>query len=379
MKGFTTVYLLMILLALVMALVMIINAACGFAARSEIDTVCASAGRSVLSEYQKDLYERYGIFALRADDALLTRLAAFYTTGSLAVVKALVQPFPLKIYASAEAHPALETAAFAKQVRRLAPGAALTKGNVIEYLLELASFSEPDIEDISDLAEEADPEGFDPAKEAEKQLGKEQGGAKGNSIRAAVYRDLPSRLLGYPKRISLLLSGGITDLSFAAAIEDEYMMAVCSNALDEKDGCFLLREIEYILYGNSSDAANFKAVKLSLFALRMAVNEVKYLSKTGEFLASTAAAAALSVTEVRTLIDGGKVDGMDYGLYLRILLALLPRNEKLARLMDVMQLDIREVCEANFSFKTYAYGFDLNAVFIMKKRLGDVYQTFTYR
>lgn len=378
----------MILLALVMALVMIINAACGFAARSEIDTVCALAGRSVLSEYQKDLYERYGIFALRGDDALLTRLAAFYTTGSLAVVKALVQPVPLKVYASAEAHPALETAAFAKQVRRLAPAAAITKGNVLEYLKSFidspAESDLPDAEngelsDITELGEGGDPEGFDPVKQAEKELGKEPGGAKGNTIKAADYRELPSRLLGYPKRISLLFSGGIADLSFAAAIEDEYMLAVCSNVLDAKDGCFLEREIEYILYGNSSDAANFKALKLSLFALRMAVNEVKYLSKTGELLVSTAAAAALSITEVRTIIGGGKVDGLDYGLYLRILLALLPRNEKLARLMDIMQLDLRLMDKANFSFKTYAYGFDLSAVFIMKKRLGDVEQTFTYR
>ena len=385
MKGFTTVYLLMILLALVMALVMIINAACGFAARSEIDTVCASAGRSVLSEYQKDLYERYGIFALRGDDALLTRLASFYAAGSLAVVKALVRPYPVRIYASAEAHPALEAAAFARQVRRLAPVAALTKGNVIEYLKSFITPSEgglselaSDPEGIAQLGEGADPECFDPAKQAEKELGKEKGGA-GSSIKNADYRELPSRLLGYPKRISLLLSGGITELSFAAAIEDEYMLAVCSNALDGKEGCFLQREIEYILYGNASDAANFKAVKLSLFALRMAVNEAKYLSETGEFLLSTAAAAALSIEEVKTLIGGGKVDGLDYGLYLRILLALLPRNEKLARLMDVMQLDLRLVQNANFSFKTYAYGFDLSAVFIMKKRLGDVEQTFTYR
>ena len=157
------------------------------------------------------------------------------------------------------------------------------------------------------------------------------------------------------------------------------MLAVCSNALNEKEDCYLQREIEYILYGNASDAANFKAVKLSLFALRMAVNEVKYLSESGELLLSTAAAAALSIEEVKTLIGGGKVDGLDYGLYLRILLALLPRNEKLARLMDIMQLDLRLVQNANFSFKNYAYGFDLSAVFIMKKRLGDVEQTFIYR
>ena len=90
--GFTTVYLLMILAALTAAAVMIIDAATARAARSISETVCASAGRSVLSEYQKELYSRYGVFALRGDDALLTRLASFYINGSLLGGKAAAKP-----------------------------------------------------------------------------------------------------------------------------------------------------------------------------------------------------------------------------------------------------------------------------------------------
>ena len=372
--GFTTVYLLMILGSLVTAVVLVINAACGYAARSIVDNVCATAGRSVLSEFQRDLYEKYGIFAVRGDDALLTRLFTFYTAGSLVGGKALVSPLPVKISASAEAHPALDVEAFGKQVRRLSPGAALAKGKVLEYLMKKSGFSGlAGADDAPSEAAEA------PLKSAEKSCSKQADSKKGSSIRSAVYKSLPSRLLGYPRRVSLVLSGGITDISFAAIAEDEYMMAVCSNTRRAKEGSYLGCELEYILYGNQTDAANRKALKMSLFTLRLAVNELRYASETGEFLASTAAAVALSIAEVKVLLSGGVVDELDLDMYYRILLALLPRNEKLARLMDVMELNIRHVKGANFAFKNYAYGFDLEASFLLKKRLGDVEQSFVYR
>ena len=375
-KGFTTVYLMMILMTLVTSVVMMINAASGHAARSIVENVSATAGRSVLSEYQKDLYKRYGIFALRGDDALLSRLASFYINGSLVTLKAVVRPVAVKVQCSCEAHPALEAAAFGKQVRRLSPGAALTKGDLIKFFTERSK--DAGSSGIS-VPTDKDAEEPDILKTAEKELGKDKSGSKGRSVSGMDKRRLPSKLLGYPKRVSLLLSGGIRDLSFAAAIEDEYMMAMCSHALRKKDGCYLEKEIEYILYGNDSDAANYKAVRFSIFAIRMAVNETKYVSESGEILISTAAALALSIAEVRTLLAGGKVDGLDYAMYLRVLLALLPRNEKLARLMDVMQLNIAKIDGGNFSFRNYAYGFDLNATFIMKKRLGDVEQEHIYR
>ena len=100
--------------------------------------------------------------------------------------------------------------------------------------------------------------------------------------------------------------------------------------------------------------------------------------ETGEIIASTALSAAQSLTEVKTLLAGGKVDNIGLEMYLRLLLALLPRNEKLARLMDIMELNIRFVDGANFSFRNYAYGFELEAEFALKKRSGDVSQTFVY-
>ena len=377
-RGFTTVYLLMILASLSMAVVMMIDTATAYAARSIAETVCASAGRSVLSEYQKDLFRRYGVFAVRGDDALLSRLAEFYIDSSLVGGKAVAKPSPVTVEASAECYPALDTSAFGAQIRRLAPGTAVFKGNVLEYILEHSDGGISGL--LGGLEEEAgeSAETEDVSQTAEKEFGKDADRNRGRSLTEKETKTLPSTLLGYGKRISLLFSGGIFDLTFSALLEDEYIIAMCSNAVDTKDG-YLELETEYILYGNRSDKANLKAVKLSLFSLRFAVNEAKYLSETGELLVSTAAAAAKSIEEVRTIMAGGKVDKLDYAVYLRILLALIPRSEKLARLMDVMQINVTRIDGANFSFRNYAYGFDLNASFVHRRRTGNVEQSFIYQ
>ncbi|MBR5731611.1 MAG: hypothetical protein IKX89_06670 [Firmicutes bacterium] len=375
--GFTTVYLLMILAALTTAVVMIIDASTARAARSISETVCASAGRSVLSEYQKELYSRYGVFALRGDDALLTRLASFYVNGSLLGGKAAAKPVALKIEASAESYPALDVEGLAKQIRKLAPAAAVMKGDVLEYILSNSDAADPLLPDGA----AADPGGeeADPIRSAEKSFGKDSDRNRGRSIASNEYRALPSRLLGYSRRVSLLFSGGIFGLSFRTLLEDEYILAVCSNAVKTKSGTFLECETEYVLYGSQSDAANLRAVKISLFSFRFAVNEVKYASETGELLISTAAAIAKSLKEVKTILAGGRVDKLDYAMYLRIFMALVPRQEKVARLMDVMQLNIKKIDGANFEFRNYAYGFDLRAVFVHRRRTGDVEQSFCYR
>lgn len=380
-RGFTTVYLLMILAALSAAVLIMIDAASAYAARSIAETVCASTGRSVLSEYQKDLFRRYGVFAVRGDDALLSRLSRFYIDSSLTGGKALAKPSPVTIEASAESYPALDTAAFGTQIRRLAPGTALIKGNVLEYILDNSDGSVSDL--LGGLAESGDEgessqEAEDTSQTAEKEFGKDADRNRGKSLSEMECRELPSSLLGYGRRVSLLFSGGIRDLSFSTLLEDEYILAVCSNAVDTKDG-YLELETEYILYGNRSDKANLKAVKLSLFSLRFAVNEAKYLSETGELLISTAAAALKSVEEVRSILAGNKVDKLDYETYLRVLMALVPRDEKLARLMDIMQINITKIDGANFSFRSYAYGFDLNASFLHRRRTGNVEQTYVYQ
>ena len=381
--GFTSIYLLMIMASLTMAIVTITEAACGYAARSIVDNVCACAGRSVLSEFQTDLYDRYGIFAIRGDEAVLSRLAAFYINGSLNMRKALVKPAAESIKASSEAYPALDVEQFGSQVRRLAPAAAIAKGNIVEYILKGADKGATGL--VKEVLESAEGSGEDDrsgavedisdAADREFKKDKEKSAKK---IPGSDYRDLPSQLLGYHKRFSALLSGGVKDISFSTIIEDEYIIAMCSNKCNPKDDTFLDYELEYVIYGRESDAANLRNIKLSLFSIRFAVNEAKYYAQTGEVLVATVEAVAKSVSEVRDIIAGMSVDKLDYNMYLRILLALIPRKEKLARMMDIMQLNVCKIDNSNFSFRNYAYGFELNAAFDLKGRSGDVVQTFVY-
>ena len=392
-SGFATVYLLVILSSLIAAVIVMINIASGYAARSIVDNVCAVTGRSVLSEYQKDLFRRYGLFALRSDEAILDSLAEFYINGSLNGRKALVSPSAEKITVNAENYPALDVERFGEQVKELAPATAILKGDILEFIMSNADEGPTGlVKQISETTEdseedsEAEPKPEDPAEkviddpegEAGKEFDKDEESSR-KEISPEDIEDLPSALLGYHQRLSALLSGGIKDISFSTIIEDEYIMAVCSNKCHVSGNTFLDFETEYVIYGRSSDAANLRNVKLSLFAIRFAVNEAKYYSETGELLSATALSVAKSVGEVRNIIAGQKVDKLDYNMYLRILLALIPRDEKMARLMDVMQLNIRKIDGADFLFRNYAYGFELSAVFDLNGREGDVVQEFVYQ
>ncbi len=91
LKGYTSVFLMIILLSVMLTCLVMVEASAELAARSIGENVCAIAGRSVLSEFQKDLYTRYGIFAIRNSQFYLQSRAAFYIDSSLAAEKGLIR------------------------------------------------------------------------------------------------------------------------------------------------------------------------------------------------------------------------------------------------------------------------------------------------
>lgn len=163
-------------------------------------------------------------------------------------------------------------------------------------------------------------------------------------------------------------------------------------------------EIEYILKGNNSDRENLKEVVKTLIGIREAANVI-YLFSDAEKQAEAESMAALiasaaglpmiteivkctllfawafaeSVIDVRTLLKGGKVPliktpsdwslslqnigefkkhinsgkeserGLSYGTYLKILLSLENKNQKVMRCLDVIELNIRKTA-GNTSF-----------------------------
>ena len=90
-RGYTTVFLAIIMSVYSFAIVVMIDIASVYAARSIADNVCAVAGRSVLSEYQSELFKRYGIFLLRNAEKALEIKADLYLNSSLCQRKGLVK------------------------------------------------------------------------------------------------------------------------------------------------------------------------------------------------------------------------------------------------------------------------------------------------
>ncbi|MDE7321559.1 MAG: hypothetical protein K2N73_02315 [Lachnospiraceae bacterium] len=177
-------------------------------------------------------------------------------------------------------------------------------------------------------------------------------------------------------------------------IYDAYLMKMCGCYGKQKQEGRLQYQIEYILCGSDSDAANLRKSVELLFALRAAANltslyadsekksEVElaaeaicWLLAVPEFtdvltvILSGVWALAESVSDVRHLLSGGKVPlmkkgnewhtslagifdgslygengdtaGLSYQNYLQVFLGVMDRNEKAARSLDIVEMDIR--------------------------------------
>lgn len=178
-------------------------------------------------------------------------------------------------------------------------------------------------------------------------------------------------------------------------IYNEYLMKMCGNYRDKKENSLLSYQIEYILYGFSSDASNLSACLATLFAVRSVGNLISIYGNSNmknqaenvaKFLCSLIAspelspiltnillgmwALAESAADVKNLLDGGKVplikeenqwslsllgiltgdlegsgkkdEGLSYQAYLRVLLGLMDKHKKAVRSLDIVEMDVRQ-------------------------------------
>lgn len=175
-----------------------------------------------------------------------------------------------------------------------------------------------------------------------------------------------------------------------------YLIETCGHYTKKKEGAFLSYQMEYILSGKSSDLENLRSVVNRLLILREAANFVYLLCDTdkkaeAEALAMTLSAVVLfpelkdlvklsiligwayaeSVNDAKILLEGGKVpllksseswclslqdamklkvcdgkkqnsSGFSYEEYLHLLLAVMDREERNLRFMDLIEMDIRQ-------------------------------------
>lgn len=176
----------------------------------------------------------------------------------------------------------------------------------------------------------------------------------------------------------------------------EYILAYTGHYGAEKDNSFLKYQTEYILAGNNSDLQNLKDIVYRLLAVRAAANMVYLVTDSEKMKLTEVAALALatlitlpeiaplfqtilvltwamaeSMYDVAQLLEGNRVPllkssedwhfglenmlsfggsmetqksdkGLSYEDYLRILLCLQDKETSTFRLMDIMEMDIRQ-------------------------------------
>ena len=419
-KGFSSVYVVICLSALIFLLLCVCELCEGYAAGSICENVCLAAGKSVLSEYQPDLQRRYGIFALGSYEQKLESMNSFYIRHCLNGSWLLVRPELTDCRVSMEGMEGLRTDVFAQQVEALGLLLAAKDGLELSGAADLLRALFDPVngrEDENASAEleglpppEDGPAGMSPAelkKEYDKAMDPQLDAEEGKSLISVKKEELPTSLLGIRPSSSLLgyaasalVQDGVAASSFLQA---RYILGVCSCLTDMKNDTILGLETEYILFGKNSDRENEKEMKTALFKVRTAVNLSRNLKDEAKMTAYTAAAAACPAVpqplavlifaaidaaqqaerEVLVLCSGGCVEIVrgaavgsrrigTYADYAMLLLMLLPEQTRMARLMDIMQIDTAYMDGAVFSFRDYCYGFKMVADFEKRSILPQV-------
>lgn len=459
-KGFATLYILMILASLLVFLLVVIEGTAGYAIRSRAEGACLLAGTSVLSEYQKALWSRYGLFCVTAHEGRLSQMAEYYIVENLEVEGSKILSVDcIDCIADPRAYPALDSERFASQLRYLA---AATKAwqawqtmtglpdTMFEALDESGDRKRRLDEHMEALQERMTPESGEAApaerirlsslirrwRDMQKPL--DGSGMWNKRIPSGSERkNLPSVLLEAPGAGSLLGRRSLPDAD--AWLESAYIIQHCSYATAVQSANVLDLEAEYILYGEQSDEENARRMRNDLFLIRSALNlafmagdaqkrsEVSAISAPfaawiplplAEFIVASLWAGMEALHDVERLWSGGSVPFMKtpadwytdwqggirppdsapderekapgrYEDYASVLLSITRAEGRRARLMDVMQLNIRKDEAEPFVFMDYAYGFDLSVQLDKRMRCiglpfgstrsGVVEQTHVYR
>jgi len=397
-RGTTSVFLMVILASILMITGLFIHASSEAAGRSYADAVLDLAGRSILSEYDRPLQNRYGIFAVHTDESQAEGKIKYYVDYSFHdnILKEALRGQDYmdtlnldleSIQVNLKGYSMTDTMLFEQQILEY-----MKYGIVVDNLIKEKSY---------------------PPLKQEIELRNEQviNGLPSNGYEDSLFNDL--------KRI---VENGIPSLSEIKKkskdtfLVDEYIMR---HFLNHKRGheirdTFFLNEIEYVLKGNLNDKRNYNAVRTDLFIMRNVLNLIHINNdpekrknieavaavltlvkgeEIGAIVVAEAWAAAETENDLRLLEDGKEVallkskdnwavpisltleylwkedyikpkqmNGYDYEDYLRILLFLENREKKLLRCMDLIQLNMKGSYHRDFDLKEYYGGFQFEAV-----------------
>ena len=375
-KGVTAVFLTIIAGAVLSCVIVFIQLAASAASVSYCGNLFNLAGRSVLSEFDLELKSRYGIIAFSRDGSSIAeeiKRYVKYTVTDDRYIRLGEVSVDLKDYCL------MDCEIFEEQVT--------------------------DSVNFKNLIVEEETGG--PVETGERTL---RNSKTINALPSKGMTDTPSvhALVSNIKNLT-----GISQLWKNGSREyltTVYIFSVFKSGMSpaDEENSFFRNEIEYIIEGKKSDAANRSAVRADLLKLRTLLNSIYIYSspkmmKEALLLAETitpgpeavitqaaliAAWAAMEAElDIKTLDEGGKVPvfkdpsswktdingkvaagkgefeerGYDYEGYLKILLTSLKKEVRLTRMMDLIQINLQGTYSEDFYIKDCYRGFKFEA------------------
>lgn len=385
-KGSISVFLVLILAAMVGVVMIFINVSAGSALKSYSDSMLNMSARAVLSEFDLDLKEDYGIFAFYEPnaegkirhylDACIKEKNSYTEIDSLAVMESDYKLTDIANFRDS----ITEYVKYLKMSDMLAEDSEVKERNVTHSDAVLRNRSVIDT------------------------LPSHECGKTGNVIQKleeVIENGLPSY-------------GDFIEAGSDNILENEYIMECFKNTLHDFGGhnTFFKNEVEYIISGVCEDEVNRKKVRRMIITLREAVNfsfiytnpkmrtEVIALAESispgpGAVLMQLAIASAWALVESendmallehgrkvpvkKTLqswatdiesavkgasegyIDTGVNTGYSYDTYLRLLLFCEDETVKLLRTMDLIQINMKGNYNRAFLLKEYCCGMRIEA------------------
>lgn len=378
-RGMVSVFVMIFSVSIISLAMLFIGGTRAKAISSSVESLGHLWAKSILGEYTDKLYERYGIFAYKAKspaevDDKLNQLSEITFKGK-SYIDCEGCNSSLYKYSLAE----LDN--FQKQVNKAA--VVEKQKNFKDVALDVYTPSDRMISNNAIVA------GL-PSK------GRLSSFSLSNFINKIKEID----------DIKDVLKGGKNELLQMKYMKNHFQSAVSQS---EDDDSFFKYELEYILAGKTSDEGNLKSTKNRIIAIREAMN-IAYINQNpqmrdlaltiAELISSPAAAPATqqaliaawayaeSVNDYRLLVHGKKVPlmkdddswavnlksiitnpnpeyidtnnekGNTYNEYLQAMIFLTNKDNRLLRMMDLIEINMKYCYYGNFSISSHYTGID---------------------
>ncbi len=409
-KGSTSIFLLVILAAMVAVTTAFVYAAKRAALTSYCDGLLHLAGKSVLSQFDLGLKERYGLFA-------------FEDTGKQ-VVQAVTSDMNYAL--QPENADSIENIQVDFGSQQLGNASVLKKQILDHMKFALASDA---LGRVVDDGKQKDGAGGEEMEKDRKDKAKDRTLRNRKIIDSLPSFPLKESSPGFVEWIGQVKSQlgdweSIFDNTRDAYLVNRYIVQNFKNAQGGPDqyDTFFTNEVEYILEGDYSNQENYKQVRKGIVLLRSGLNAV-HLCLDGEKRAEILAAAQMltpgpaavltqaaivgtwSLAEAENdasllekgrpvsvfkdkstwatdldsvlndwdkgCIDTGSDRGLHYEDYLMVFLHFQNETVKLSRVMDLIQINMKGTDEKDFLIKTHNGGMRLNAKVNGRERTYD--------